>query len=370
MNALLVTIFKVPNFGSVLQTYATQYVIEQLGARCIVLNYDHCQSEWGLLHGIPRQGWKNKIGRFLGLKPHHRKENKLKAFTDKYIHLSKAHRCLQDIKSEENGKYDVYVVGSDQVWNSRFTNCDPVFLLEFVDDGKAHCISVSSSFASNSIDKKYLSEFKTHLAKFSNLSVREQGGITILNDLGYTKAKQILDPTLLLSAAQWNGLRKKNEEKTEKYILLYMLTYAFEPRPLIFDVLDYYQQKLNCKIIALEGYEECLGQTSLEIEDATDSSVADFLRLFANAELVVTSSFHGTAFALNYGRPLISVTPPGADDRQGSLLKQLGLQQCQLQVYGGANLKQLNPFYDVKEEQMKLQALREDSLSWIAQSLK
>lgn len=339
MNALLVTIFNVPNFGSVLQTYATQYVIEQLGAHCTVLNYDHCQSEWALLHGIPRQGWKNKLGRLLGLKPHHRKENKLKNFRDKYLHLSKPYTRLQDIKDEVDGKYDVYVVGSDQVWNTRFTNCDPVFLLEFVGGNNAHRVSISSSFASNSIDKKYLSEFETHLANFSNISVREQGGIAILNDLGYANVKLVLDPTLLLSANQWNGLRNKNEKKSEKYILLYMLTYAFEPRPLIFEVLDYYQKKLGCKIIALEGFDDCKGQTTLGIEDATDSSIADFLRLFSNAEMVVTSSFHGTAFALNYGRPLVSVTPQGADDRQGSLLKQLGLQQCQLRVYGGGKFK-------------------------------
>lgn len=331
MKALLVTIFKVPNFGSVLQAYATQQVLESMGAECKVLNYDHINSEWSVSHGVPKRGLKNKIGRLIGLKPHHRKERKLQTFTRQHLHLTKSFSRINDIRKEEGDAYDLYVVGSDQVWNTRFTNCDPVYLLEFVKDEKARRISVSSSFASKNIDDEYEPVFERNFKKFSCFSVREEGGVTILNQMGYD-AKLVLDPTLLLSASQWNILRTSKENKRGRYILLYMLTYAFEPRPLIFEVLEHYQKKLGCKIIALDGYDDCIGLTSLQIEDATDSSVTDFLDLFANAALVVTSSFHGTAFALNYGRPLVSITPSGGDDRQGCLLDRLGLKQCQLKI--------------------------------------
>ena len=126
----------------------------------------------------------------------------------------------------------------------------------------------------------------------------------------------VLDPTLLLSANQWDVLRKKSL-KSEKYILLYLLRYAFEPCPYIYDVLKYYQDKLQCKIIALEGYEGHDPYVkNLKIEDATESTISEFLDYFAQASLVVTSSFHGTAFALNYGVPLLSITPTNGDDRQ------------------------------------------------------
>lgn len=86
--------------------------------------------------------------------------------------------------------------------------------------------------------------------------------------------------------------------------------------------------------------------------------------------MVVTSSFHGTAFALNYGRPLVSITPSRDDDRQSNILAQLGLQQCRLKVSEGIAMGSLNPFYDAIEEQKNLQRLREGSLLWIKQSLK
>ncbi len=368
-RTLLVTIFKVPNYGSVLQAYATQYTLENLGWSVKVLNYDHINSEWSKAHGIPRQGLKNKIGRLIGLKAHHRKEKKLATFTRSHLHLTTSYGSIEDIHNGENGKYDLYVVGSDQVWNTRFTYGDPTYLLKFVTDKEAKCISISSSFASKKIDRTYLPAFEGALRKFSHLSVRESNGVTILKTLGFEHAKLVLDPTLLLSASQWNALREKNSRNGEKYILLYMLTYAFEPRPLFFEVLRYYQCKLGCKIIALEGFGDCLGRTNLEIEDATDSSVSDFLGLFANASMVVTSSFHGTAFALNYGRPLVSVTPEG-DDRQSSLLRQLDLMQCRISCSSGeVNFTALDPFYDAKIEQEKLQRLRDDSLAWVRQAL-
>ena len=367
-KALLVTIFKVPNFGSVLQAYATQKILEDAGLDCKVLNYDHINSAWSVAHGIKRRGLKNKIGRLIGLKPHHRKEKKLDKFASIYMHLTRPYFCIDDIEKYENGQYDKYIVGSDQVWNTRFTNGDPVFLLDFVKGEYSDCYAISSSFASKNIDIQYEETFRKGLSKFKHISVREQNGIEILSKLGISNASLTLDPTLLLSADEWNKLIVTKKQLPEKYILLYMWCYAFEPRPLIFDVLRRYQKELNCPIIALEGFAECKGQMNLNIIDATDSSISDFLQLFANASLVVTSSFHGTAFALNYGRPLVSITPGGGDDRQGTLLQKLSLEKCNYPI-GRGNID-LSPFYDINEEQMRLQEFRDDSLSWIAIALR
>lgn len=366
-KALLVTIFKVPNFGSVLQAYAMQKILEDAGLDCKVLNYEHINSAWSVAHGIKRRGLKNKIGRLIGLKPHHRKEKKLDKFASKHLHLTRPYFCIDDIEKYENGQYDKYIVGSDQVWNTRFTNGDPVFLLDFVKGEDSDCCAISSSFASKNINVQYEETFRKGLSKFQHISVREQNGIEILSKLGITNASLTLDPTLLLSADEWNKLIVTKKQLPEKYILLYMWCYAFEPRPLIFDVLRRYQQELNCPIIALEGFAECKGQTDLNIIDATDSSISDFLQLFANASLVVTSSFHGTAFALNYGRPLVSITPGGGDDRQGTLLQALHLEECTYPIESG--IKTISPFYDYVEESKALCNLRRDSLFHIRQML-
>lgn len=239
--------------------------------------------------------------------------------------------------------------------------------MEFAKDSK-HRISIASSFACKKLDPKYIEEFKIHLQKFNAISVRETLGSTVLNSIDIKKSHQVLDPTLLLDYTQWNKLRK-DVSYHEKYILLYMWCYAFEPRPYIYQILKKYQRQLNCKIVVLEGFNACSKENiqNLKLVDATDSSISDFLNYFANASLVVTSSFHGTAFAVNFGVPLISVAPNGDDDRQSSLLKQLSLECCCLKV--GENINKANPFYDRDEEQIILRGLREDSLNWIKSSL-
>ena len=322
--------------------------------------------EWAKGHGVPEMSFKSKVGNWLGLKAKHRKAKLLKKFVKSHIHLTSPYGTLKDMEENEGTMYDVYIIGSDQVWNTKYTNCDPTFLLEFAHTDKKK-ISIASSFACKLLDGKYIEIFRKELSKFSALSVREAHGIEILSQLGLRNSQLVLDPTLLLSANQWDVLRKKSL-KSEKYILLYLLRYAFEPCPYIYDVLKYYQDKLQCKIIALEGYEGHDPYVkNLKIEDATESTISEFLDYFAQASLVVTSSFHGTAFALNYGVPLLSITPTNGDDRQSSLLEQVKLNQCRLRV--NEEITHANPFYDKEQEQINLGKLRKESLDWIEANL-
>lgn len=370
-KALLTTIFRVPNFGSVLQAYATQSIVESMGYKCKVLNYDHNKGEWARAHGV-KTGFvlKNKIGLLLGLKASHRKSNKLNKFINQNLHLTEKYTSFTDICKNEGSRYDVYIAGSDQIWNTKFTNCDPAFLLAYADSGKKR-VSIASSFACKDLDSQYKSQFKEQLGIFQSVSVREALGQKILSSLGISDSKQVLDPTLLLDGHQWNNLIGGGKsEQSEKYILLYMWCYAFEPRPKIFEVLRHYQEKTGYKIVALEGFVDCNWAEAggLKIVDATDSSIEDFFYYFANASMVVTSSFHGTAFAVNYGIPLVSVVPDGGDDRQYSLLASLGLQDCSLRI--SENVEKANPYYNKEEEQVRLQAIRKESLAWIEKALK
>lgn len=89
--------------------------------------------------------------------------------------------------------------------------------------------------------------------------------------------------------------------------------------------------------------------------------------MFQNAALVITSSFHGTAFAVNFGRPLISIVPSNGDDRQTTLLRDLNLLSCIVPV--GKPLNEINPYYDVKVEQNLLDKKRMESLKWICKNV-
>ena len=153
------------------------------------------------------------------------------------------------------------------------------------------------------------------------------------------------------------------------YILLYMWTYAFEPRPYIYKVLQYWQNKLGgCKVIALEGSpkeKDC----GMKISDEADSTIPEFMSLFANASLIVTSSFHGTAFALNFGRPLISIVPDAnGDDRQSSLLKSVGAENSIVHINDVPS--EINPYYDNNKVENSLEQLRKESIQWIVSNIR
>ena len=365
----LITIYHVPNFGSVLQTYATQVVLENMGLDCSVINYKY-PNEWHHSLGRPRPTLKTRIGHIFGIKPAHRKDNKLTQFKKENFKFTQLYKSLDELKNADWSKYDLFVVGSDQVWKSQFTLGDSAFMLSFIPDDK-YRISIASSFATKSIPEKFREKYRKYLSKFNAISVREKNGIDIINnELQLNCTPQVvLDPTLLLSREEWMKIIPRSKfTKKKKYILLYMLTYAFEPRPYIYNVIKSLQSKEDYDVIALEGYTAPGQADGIRMIDKTDSSISEFMDIFANADVVVTSSFHGTAFAVNFGIPLISIVPNGNnDDRQSTLLKSVGLENCI--ANSDVNIDSIVPVYDTDKTRCRLEALRQESKQWIRNNI-
>lgn len=369
----LVTIYQVPNYGSVLQAFATKEVLKGLGHNCAVINYKY-PNEWHYQHGFTKRkkSVKDSLGMLLGLTPYYRRLKHLASFRKKYLNLTKKYASHQEIIKENFEEYDLFVVGSDQVWNTRFLKGDPFFLLFFLREGIRR-ISIASSFAQKTLDKDFEHLFRTQLIKFDALSVRERNGLEIIkNQLRINKnVALVLDPTLLLSKEDWlRAIPRSKFKPRKKYILWYVLSYAFQPKPYIIQVAQYFKGMLgDCDIIALEGYCKDLDNTTFQMINKEDASLSEYIDLFANAELVITSSFHGTAFAINFGKPLISVVPDNdGDDRQTSLLRNLNLTGCVANI--GGKIEELNPYYDIREEQCRLGSIRSASLHWINENIK
>ena len=372
MKIGLVTIFQVSNYGSVLQAFATEQVLNRMGHVCRIVNYTY-PNKWHESKGAQRKknSLKGLLGYLLGLTPYYRRLKHLSTFRKHSLTLTKRYPEYGALCNEDWSEYDCLAVGSDQVWNTRFQLGDPTFLLKFTKHSMRK-ISIASSFASKSVGQGFEKEFRDELSTFDFLSVREKNGVDIINT--YLQIKKsvdvLLDPTLLLSSSEWiQAIKPQHSDTRKPYILWYVLFYAFEARPYIFEVCKYFQQKMGIEtVIALEGftpYENC----QIKMKNAEDSSIPEYLALFQNAELVITSSFHGTAFAVNFGKPLISVVPRGdADDRQSTLLKSLGLESCIASIH--KDFFELNPYYNFDIEQKNLEYLRKQSLVWIRNATK
>ncbi|MEZ3551786.1 MAG: polysaccharide pyruvyl transferase family protein [Muribaculaceae bacterium] len=372
-KAALLTMFDVTNYGSVLQTFASQSVLNRLGYECEVINY-WFPNEWHFKMGYKRPKayrlFISKALRFLGYKTYWSEFGKtIDRFKFGKLNLTpNRFETLEALESNDWKQYDTIVSGSDQVWNPRFMKGDKAFLLSFVPDD-VRKISMSSSFACKTLDPAFRDSYKKYLSRLSAISVRDNNGVDILSSLGIDKPVEVmLDPTLLLSDEEWKKALNIGKSTDSDYILVYILNYAFNPAPYIYDAVKEMQKRTGKKVIFTGTVENkyLKGMTNYEIRNGRP--VEEFVSMFANAAMVVTSSFHGTAFAVNFSRPLIAVTPSNGDDRQSSLLTNLGIPHCAVKCDNP--LSQLNPYYDATAVRTALDSLREKNIAWLQNALK
>lgn len=355
----------VVHHGSVLQAYATQELIRQLDFDAELIDYRY-PNDWHYANGYPhpkgKTTWKTRIASTFGLRPRYRKAHKIKKFMHKYYNLSKPYLSPESL-IDNPPLYDIYMVGSDQVWNPRFMQGDTMYLLAFAPENCKR-ITLSSSFACKVLPDKKIDSYRKELSKFYSISVREKQGTEIIRNLLGKDVKVTLDPTLLLDSTFWN-LHAKNPKERDKFLFLYMLDYAYNPTPYIYDVVKYMQSKFGYKVYS---YTNIPQEFNIQYIDVSDAGIEEFLGYIKYSSLVITSSFHGTAFSVNFGVPLLAIVPQvREDDRLASLLEMLELSHC-IVPYGTSAIS-LNPTYDVEKEQRLLEYYRSDSVEYLRNAL-
>jgi len=189
-------------------------------------------------------------------------------------------------------KYDYFIAGSDQIWNPTFGRLTDVDLLAFVKPEKR--IAFSASFGISELPEQYNERVKKELKKFKAISVRENKGKEIIEKLTRRKDVEVLvDPTMLLSADDWDKVVKKPEQlKTNKYILNYFLGNLSETRK---KEIERIAKDNGCEIINILDKDGEFYQTG----------PSEFLYLEKNASLICTDSFHSCVFAILYNRPFV-----------------------------------------------------------------
>lgn len=363
----LLTMHRVVNFGSILQAYATQFVIENLGYDCEIINYQYPNK----IHSVNNHAkpWL-KVARFLmqlrfGF-PRRKQNRAFRLFRDKYLHQSEYFEN-RDVLLERVAEYDTYVVGSDQTWNVRQIGVDDTFLLSFAPIGKRR-LSYASSAAAKELPSVYVNSFKQHLSAFDAISVREKHTQELIKSLLGKEALITLDPTLLLDADDWQILATKSKLKIKTpFILVYILKYSFLPYPTATKVIKEVYDKYHLPIVALRYS----AREDMGIKDVVNLyegvGPEDFLWLFMNASYVITTSFHGTAFSLNFKKPFYAIYNSSIeDDRIYSLLHLLGAESCGIDVCKDYQI--LEPVdYDKVSQTLSLE--RSKSISFLKHNL-
>lgn len=305
MKIKTITCHNVYNYGATLQAYALQTYLETLGHQVEIIDYypkyRNKRNFWKIPNNSKVGKYSKRYFLFHLLYAIHRaikyyrdtnfdRSKKFDEFDRKYLHItSKKYTSYQQLK-DNPPIADCYIAGSDQIWNSQGdTGKDPAFFLNF---GDSHIkrISYAASFGISEIEEPFKPQLKKYLSTFNAISVREKTGLDILTDLGYKEAIQVCDPVFLLSKEDWLKIASPSLVEGD-YILVYDF---FQDDKCIREMAINLSRERNYKIVAVNDGGKCK-YADINICDASPNA---FLSLIYNADVVVSNSFHATAFSL------------------------------------------------------------------------
>ena len=364
----IITIQKCDNFGADLQAYA-------LGAKLRGLGYDAENIDY-LFYKHPRHSKSggmekpvlpislvNKIKEKLfpvlqvikGKRNSGAIRERHQRFDEWFRQNVKVGREYRSVKSlcEDPPKYDVYMVGSDQVWNPRmYSNIRPYFL-DFAPKG-AKCVSYASSFGVSELAGGVFFKYKQWLKRFAYIGLREKKGEEIVRAMALgVEVKHVVDPTLLLTAEEWGRVanRKVKVPTDDGYVLLY-------------DLIDSEETVgLARKLAAVHGWKV------VRIGDGAYGP-GEFLGLFDKASAVVTNSFHGTVFSILNQKLFYTVIPRTMTNvsRIESLVDSVGLRSRMFRYDAIGGIDDFAAI-DWVEVGTRLEALRKESVDFLVRSI-
>lgn len=306
------------NYGAVLQTYALCKYLNDLGNQAEVINY----RPW-YYKGSTKTTNKLKLllRKLVRIPDNIKSEKVFYSFLKQYIPMTDEYKTYSDLV-EGNLKADLFIAGSDQIWNLNLPNgIDDAFYLKFVNAGKK--AAYAASLGMDSITDEQKRYLKKKLAMFDYISVRELSTKIQFDEGNITRAEVVMDPVYLLNREEWITLMKRPKHfLKDKYIMVY----AFNRQKEIFDFSKRLGKKYGYKVISVNTFwEDRLWGLDYYYWNCKPE---EFLYLLYHAECIVTNSFHGLSFSLIFNKPVILFDKDDKGNlRMNDLINNLGATQ-------------------------------------------
>ena len=352
------TYFNFVNFGSMLQCYALQQALDKLGVDNVVVDYRNdallTKDVNDPLKNMRDSRLSSRLGCWLSY-PQIRKANK--KFDDFWnAHYRKTDKMYtsQNINELE---LDGYICGSDTIWDTKESEgFDRGFFADFDSMRGKHNISYSPSIGNRPFVEEDRSELTRLLKNFKHISLRETNDMGIIDTCTELPVNSTIDPTLLLDRCDYDGIVKEVKQ-SRPYILLYSREYNAE----MVKFADKLARKHKLKVIDI----------SLRIQNfykhkmAYNTGVDEFLGLIKNAEYVVTNSYHGSIFAMQFRRELYVFSRSGCSNKIRVLMEMTALESRMLTSSESAEQEKID-YNDVWE---RIAARRADSIAYLKEAL-
>lgn len=346
MKIGIVTLPLHTNYGGILQAYALQTVLQKMGHKVWVIDYDNRKSCWPPLSRMPgvyiKRIIKNLIGRptpiFLEQKIN-RDSPVIRQHTNKFINKYIQRFIIEDFNQIKETDFDAFVVGSDQVWRPRYfesmfkTDITDAYL-GFAEHWDVIRLSYAASFG---VDEWEYDLNQTRICKkllklFKGVSVREESAIKLCNNQYDIEAVHVLDPTMLLSCEDYVCLIDTNQHPMSDGEIM---TYILDPT----------ENKLNIvkDIVRQTGYRtfSVIAKSkdiAADVSNLIQPPLEDWLSGFMNAKIVITDSFHACVFSILFKKPFLAIiNEDRGASRFYSLLKMFNLEDRIVDRFNSSN---------------------------------
>ena len=289
MRIRIITIHNIPNFGSVFQSYALcKYLISQGYEDTKIIDYNPDYYNKCTIRAV--------VGKILNYGAYRRRTKRFRDFVKKYIPIT--NEKFTDIGQLSNFDFsaDIYITGGDQLWNVfHDSGRDDAYKLVWTSGEK---ISYATSMGQTGFTQEELQFLARKLSDFSAISVREASSVRLLEGVG-VKAVQCVDPVFLLNSSEYIKFMKPvNQPK-------YLLVYLVNPSKLLDKCIEFLSKKYGLKVILCSGFsKKCMCDQFLK-----DLGPDEILSYIYYADMILSSSFHATAFSLIFQKQFFTILP-------------------------------------------------------------
>lgn len=384
----LLTLPMCPNYGGILQCYALQTVLERMGCEVTVLNRRWAVPKLTFLlfvlrcvsmlkcvfrrHVLGQKEWHVQKPWAESYVPYRATEGLwgnprfLQAFVRKHIHLTKPLYSSQELgQAAEEGQFDSFVVGSDQVWREWYAPEITDYFLGFLPDSDHRPkVAYAASFGLErvGISDEKLERCRQLAQRFTAVSVREQSAVRLVKEALAVDARWVLDPTLLLTAEDYQFAARSTGKNWAGVV-----TYILDGNEVKSQVTNDVSNTFSLPVRPIS-----VSPLAVDIQTVDMLSVENWLHAFAQADFVVTDSFHGCVFSIICRKPFIAIANGFRGiGRITSLLGYFGLQDrlvFSLEDYRQKRSALLAPI-DFAPVAEKLTQAQESSLAFLKEAL-
>lgn len=311
MKIAIITFQETNNYGASLQNYALQQAILKSGhiVRTIDYRSKYIGKPFGLSH-LRKKGLFSYLFGVMGYVIYLPRTKKCRRFRKNIFYTRPVKADSIEALNEE---YDLFITGSDQVWNYKLTGSDTAYMLDFVKD-KRKCNSYAASLGVSQIDPSVRSQYYELLKDYNIITVREESSVPLLKDILGRNIRSVSDPCLLLTAHEWSKVAAA--PKSTGYIFVYQLGISSD----IVLLARKIAKEKNLKLIFAPFPVGAFAMGKWDISAGN----AEVLGYIKDADYVVTDSFHGTLLSMIFHKNFftkVSGTHAGVSSRIYDLLK-------------------------------------------------